>query len=282
MSKQQERFKEIGELAESISNEYCSHTCVDPLKIIDALGITYSFGHYKDAFDGLLECKDGEFHIYCNLDRVEDASSPRARFTLAHELGHYFIDEHRNALLNGRVPGHSSFCDFESENAVEREADHFAAHLILPKNKFIKAAKKEDIGLQGILSISRKFGASITSTTIRYIDEALGKAVAIKWNSDGFQWRKISNELFNSGLKKTIESSEKIVRNSPTWKIMNGQPPSPAEFFSAGSTISAWFPFINEKWQRNEVLVEEAISLGRFGILTFLHVDGQTIGNYPS
>jgi Zn-dependent peptidase ImmA (M78 family) len=280
MNKQYERFKEIGELAETISNEYFPQIFVDPLKIIHELGLTYSFGHYRDAFDGLLECKDGKFHIYCNLDRVESPNSPRARFTLAHELGHYFIDEHRNALLNGMVPAHSSFCDFESENVIEREADHFAANLILPKNKFIKAAKKEEIGLQGILSISRKFGASITSTTIRYIDEALGKAVVIKWNHNDFQWKRISNELFNSGLKKTIESPEKVIRNSPTWKTMNGEAPFPAEFFSGGSTVSAWFPFINEKWKQNELLIEEAITLGRFGMLTFLHVDGETIKAY--
>ena len=47
-------------------------------------------------------CWSGGWHIYCNLDCVGQKDSPRARFTLAHELGHYYIDEHRNALVAGR------------------------------------------------------------------------------------------------------------------------------------------------------------------------------------
>lgn len=278
MIKRSERLQEISELAQSVADDHCPHTPIEPLKIIQELGITYNFGHYNDTFDGLLECKKGKFHIYCNLDRVEHAGSPRARFTLAHELGHYFIDEHRNALVNGLVPAHSSFCDYESNNIVEREADHFASNLILPKHRFIKAAKKETIGLQGILSISQKFRTSITSTTIRYIDEALEKAVVIKWDEEGYQWKWISSELFNSGLKKTIESTDDLIKGSATWKIMNEHDPFPDEFFSVGSTVSSWFPYIGGGWQKNELIIEEAISLGKFGMLTMLYVDGERIG----
>lgn len=279
MLKRSERLQEISELAQSIADEYCPNTFIEPLKIIQELGITYSFGNYDDNFDGLLECKNRKFHIYCNLDRVEHAESARARFTLAHELGHYFIDEHRNALVNGLVPAHSSFCAYESDNIIEREADHFASNLILPKQRFIKAAKKETIGLQGILSISKKFKSSITCTAIRYIDEALGKAIVVKWDHEGYQWKWISRELFNSGLKKTIESTDELIKDSATWKVMNGYNPFPDEFFSVGSTISSWFPFIGGRWEKNELLIEEAISLGRFGILTILYVDGGTIKN---
>jgi hypothetical protein len=56
----------------------------------------------------------GRFHIYCNLDRENLPSSPRARFTLSHELGHYFIDEHQNNLASGQVRPHPS----AAENAL--------------------------------------------------------------------------------------------------------------------------------------------------------------------
>src|SRR5258706_3391311 len=95
------REQEIAELAEAIADGYFPAKRIDPLAIIQAKGITTSFGHYRDTFDGLLEHQRGRFHIYANLDRVEQADSPRARFTLGHELGHYFIDEHRNALTRG-------------------------------------------------------------------------------------------------------------------------------------------------------------------------------------
>jgi len=127
-----DRKEEIAELAETVADEHCPTGRVDPVLIAKAKGITLSFGRYEDAFDGLLEHCCGRFHIYCNLDRVERAGSPRARFTLSHELGHFYIDEHRNALKAGRAPSHPSFCDYESKNPVEQEADHFASCLLMP------------------------------------------------------------------------------------------------------------------------------------------------------
>src|SRR5207247_1657430 len=108
-----------------------------------------SFGRYGDAFDGLLEHRSGRFHVYANLDRVEREDSPRARFTLAHELGHYFIDEHRNALAAGLALSHPSFCDFESDLPVEKEADHFASNLLMPAKGFRKLAARAPLGLEG-------------------------------------------------------------------------------------------------------------------------------------
>lgn len=273
-----ERLDEIGALAESIANEFCPSKKVDPKSIANDIGISISFGHYSDAFDGLLECQKGKFHIYCNLDRTESPDSPRSRFTIGHELGHYFIDEHRNALLSGRVPAHQSLCEFESNNIVEKEADHFAASLLLPKIRFIKAARQEDVGLGGILRLSSKFGASVTSTSIRYIDEAIDQAAIIKWNQEGYQWKKISDSLFRRGLRKTIESIDLLAEKSSTWSSINGYKPKPPHnFFTTGSTVSTWFPFIEHEWKKNELLIEQAIQLGRFGTLTMLYIDSEKV-----
>jgi len=272
-----ERLDNIGALAESIADEYCPNGKVNPRLIADNLGISVSFGRYSDSFDGLLEYRKGRFHIYCNLDRVESQDSPRARFTVGHELGHYFIDEHRNALISGRVPSHQSLCEFESDNPVEREADFFSANLLLPKNRFMKSARQEDIGLGSILYLSSKFGASVTSTAIRYVEEAIGQAAIIKWNQEGYQWKKISDSFYKRGFRKTIESTESIARQSATWLSLSGDTPPPERFFTRGSTIAAWFPYIDHSWNRNDLLIEQAISLGRFGILTMLYIDGETL-----
>src|SRR5262249_25422612 len=112
----------IAELAEAIAEGYCPNDRLRPARTAGVERITLRFGSFGDAFDGLLECRNGRFHIYCNRDRVEAADSPRARFTLGHELGHFFIDEHRNALCEGKAPSHPSFCEYESKNPVEQEA----------------------------------------------------------------------------------------------------------------------------------------------------------------
>ena len=109
------REREIADLAEEIAEEHFLDSQILPLEILKSEGITHSFGFYKQAFDGLLEHKNNRFHIYCNLDRVLHQESPRARFTLGHELGHFFIDEHRRALSSGRAPAHPSLCEYTSE-----------------------------------------------------------------------------------------------------------------------------------------------------------------------
>src|ERR1700748_3499337 len=125
---------ELSELAESIVEYYCPEGIVNPAQIAEMKGISYSYGDYGDAFDGLIEQENTSFHIFINTKNFP-ADHPRSRFTFAHELGHYFIDEHRNALLSGRTPSHPSYTDFSSKNPVELEADHFASSLLLPERR---------------------------------------------------------------------------------------------------------------------------------------------------
>jgi Zn-dependent peptidase ImmA (M78 family) len=266
-----ERKQEIAELAEAVADEHCPSGKVNPEVIIKAKGITVSYGRYATAFDGMLEHKDGRFHIYCNLDRVEIPKSPRARFTLGHELGHFFIDEHRNALQSGRTPAHPSVCEYESKNPAEWEADCFASNLLLPRSRFLQAARSVRVGLEGILRLARDFGTSVTSTAIRYADLEIAPCLVIKWSSEGYSWKWLSTETFRARYRKTIETRESLAEGSPTWKALSGEPPPAIGFFRAGTTAAAWFPFLQHGDARNVLMIEEAIQLGRFGVLTFLY-----------
>ena len=134
-----ERRDFIAELAEAVAEEHCPSGHVQPEAIIEANDITMSFGAYGNTFDGMLECEQGRFHIYYNEDRLERADSGRARFTLGHELGHFYVDEHRNGLLGGASP-HGSVCDFNPSTLLEMEADTFASNLLLPRTRFRSAA----------------------------------------------------------------------------------------------------------------------------------------------
>jgi Zn-dependent peptidase ImmA (M78 family) len=272
------REQEIAELAEAIADEYFPVSRVQPSEIITAKGITMSFGLYGDYFDGLLEHRNGRFHVFANLDRVESIDSPRARFTLAHELGHYFIDEHRNALAMGLAPSHPSICEYESELPVEREADHFASSLLMPSKRFRKLADKARPGLEGILTIAEEFGTSVTSTAIKYAKSDIVPSAVVKWNKDGYAWKWLSTETFRSRYRKTIESVDRLLQDSPTAKALAGESPVSTRFFSAGTTASAWFPFVNDHSDRNAILIEQAIPLGRFGVLTFIYPEARSFG----
>jgi Zn-dependent peptidase ImmA (M78 family) len=194
------RVRDISELAEEVADEYSSSSRIDLHTVLRANSITWSYGHYDDAFDGMLEHEEGAFHVYCNLNRVETETSPRARFTLAHELGHFYIDEHRNELAAGRTLCHGSLCEYESRNPVEQEADHFASCLLMPAKHFIQAAKSCSAGLYAIIKLARSFDTSLTSTAIRYASLGIKPCVVVKWTNEGYKWRWLSDEarLINS------------------------------------------------------------------------------------
>lgn len=272
------RKEEIAGLAEAVADEYFPKGQVGPEAILDAREITLSYGHYDDAFDGMLEHKNGRFHVYCNLDRAERASSPRARFTLAHELGHYFIDEHRNALRSGRTPEHGSFCEYESRNPAEKEADHFASNLLMPEGRFKVAARRYQAGLAGILPLAAQFATSVTSTAIRYATLNIKPCAIIKWSAESYQWKWLSDEARMAKYWKTIESVAAVPPDSSTGRALRGEDiPSPG-FFQAGTTAAAWFPSLTHDSYRNVILIEQAVSLGRFGVLTFIYPES---GNFP-
>lgn len=264
------RRMEISELAEGIHAAYFSSDCCDPIQIADKKKITHSFNHYDDAFDGMLECLNGRFHIYGNLTRLERANSERARFTIAHELGHYFIDEHRNALASGRTPMHKSKTEFESKNLVEQEADHFAANLLMPMQRFFKAAQKAPLGFDGIYKLAKIFGSSLTSTAVRYVQCELVPCAVIKWNPDGFAWRSISVETSKAKLISTVTSKESLPCDSATALALSNVAQPSNGVFQCGTTASAWFRFVSSESEKNPILIEQAIRIGRFGVLTFL------------
>jgi Zn-dependent peptidase ImmA (M78 family) len=270
------REQEIADLAEAIAAEHFPTSRVEPSAIIQAKGISISFGRYGEYFDGLLEHRHGRFHIFANLDRVEYTDSPRARFTLGHELGHYFIDEHRNALAMGLAPSHPSICEYESDLLVEREADHFASNLLMPPKRFRKLADSTPLGLEGILTIAGEFGTSVTSTALKYAKSDIVPCAVIKWSTEGYAWKWLSTETFRARYRKTIESATRLLPDSPTARAFAGENPVSTKFFSAGTTASAWFPFVNDHSHQNAILIEQAIPLGGFGALTFLYPEAGT------
>ncbi|MCI0458580.1 MAG: ImmA/IrrE family metallo-endopeptidase [Gemmataceae bacterium] len=272
------RREELAELAEAVAEEHCPSRRVEPASIAQAKGITLSFGRYADAFDGLLEHCGGRFHIYCNLDRVERADSPRARFTLGHELGHFYIDEHRNALRGGGAPSHPSFCEYESRNPVEQEADHFASCLLMPAARFVPQSRRLSAGLGGILALAEKFGTSVTSTAIRYAILRIKPCVVVKWSDEGYAWKWLSYDAREAGYRKTIESSADVVGGSATGQALAGDPTPKAGYFQIGTTAAAWFPYVPHEGFRNVILIEQAVRLGRFGVLTFLYPES---GSFP-
>src|SRR5690606_8925165 len=86
----------------------------------------------------------------------------------AHELGHYFIDTHRNALKQGLVPQHPSIISINQKNPIEKEADYFAACLLMPETIFKNFCYKRPLSGRLIDDLSLSFKVSKLAVVFRY------------------------------------------------------------------------------------------------------------------
>lgn len=260
------RVQEIAELAEEVAGNLLP---VNPITILQSENsISFRRGQFGDAFDGLIEWRDRCFWVYSNLSRVGPPGSARERFTIGHELGHYFIDEHRNALIKG-AGCHPSFNEFRSDELAEQEADLFASHLLMPTRAFTASIPRVPKGIPDILTLKQRFGTSITSTALRYVSLSDFLCVVVKWNRDGYGWHWTSQKTYESGYRRTTKSVNDLPLDSATRIAMMRQTSS-SDFTQRGAVASMWFDYVAAGGQRDEMLIEQAISLGQYGFLTLL------------
>lgn len=206
------RKREIVELAEFLADEYCLGSIVKPEAIADMSGISYNYGDYQDYFNGLLEHDSGDFHIYLNTSSIQHPE--RLRFSFAHELGHYFIDDHRNSLKKGKSL-HKSYSSLIPKNIVETEADCFASNLLLPPNRFEKFIFQKKFSFSLIESISNHFRISISATLFRFVESgnypimvvySQNNIVKYKWCSDRFPYKFLNSDYSKRTPKNTAAS----------------------------------------------------------------------------
>jgi hypothetical protein len=98
-------------------------------------------------------------------------------FSVAHELGHYFLEGHIDHILP-KDGVHTSHAGFVSADPYELEADQFAAGLLMPSGPFKRALGRQDPGFEVIESLAGVCKTSLTATAIRYA-ELTDDAVAI-------------------------------------------------------------------------------------------------------
>lgn len=265
----------IAELAEAVAADVVSGTGdgkpVDAALALRNEGVAVVYDDFGDAFDGLLELRSGRFWAYVNLARCggrPDAS--RARFTAAHEAGHYFLDEHRHALLDGRPP-HGSLTDFASHLRVEHEADLFAAHLLMPTERFMNEARRAGRGLDAVLALRERFGTSIKSTALRYVEVGAAPCAVVRWRPDGSAWQWVSEAFRGRGLRRAVDAAGRVPRGGATYLVMGS--PSAAESerpCTSAATAGFWFDGVRPGSSRDVVLIEQALGLGSHGAIFML------------
>ena len=118
-------------------------------RIFEEKRITLSF---QEKGEKLKKEKDGSYTI--TLPR--DTSPLRDNYTIAHELGHIFLNHPLNAACEIRRS--------LEKTRIEREANVFAAELLMPRDKFLSACVEYSNDPYAVASI---FSVSPTAASVR-------------------------------------------------------------------------------------------------------------------
>lgn len=154
---------------------------------------------FEDMFDGRLEFSKHSFKFLLFLNNKYDAHvregrAKRTRFSLAHELGHFFLDHHRLFLMRGGK-AHPSRSGFQVDDLCEREADAFAAGLLLPERLLASRLKLRELNASLISELSHEFQASTIATAWRIIDVTRKPCAIVVLKQNKILWRLPSEAL---------------------------------------------------------------------------------------
>lgn len=185
------------------------------------------------------------------------------RFSIAHELGHYFLDGHpEHVFRNGEQ--HQSQAGFGSKDTIELEADYFAASLLMPSQLFKREMNRLRDGLKAIMSLREVCRTSLEATAIRYAEQTSAAVAIVLSKAGSVQYSVMSDEL------------RELTRSKPKRKALVPTNSVTHRYISAGNyeqmdsdelPADEWFE------QLKGTCTEEVIGLGQTGrvlsILTF-------------
>jgi hypothetical protein len=197
----------------------CTSSPVSLKKIADEEGIELAPGSYGSNFHGLLEYVSAEHCFILHYpNRNSGISYVRARFTVAHELGHYFLKAHRAELMNGN--SQKCVVGFLSDDAMEKEADSFAASLLIPRSIMEKHIKVRGyMEAQNIIDMAEELKVSIPCAMIRYVQYATEACSVVMSEMGKVRFHVASDEMAEYGYK-FIGWDQAIPRQSAAVKVL--------------------------------------------------------------
>lgn len=184
----------IKDLAETIALEHPA--IITPLEnIIKEEDLDLFYDSYGNAFDGMTIYADSQFFIHINTFRGNKPGTARSRFTIAHELGHYFINNHRIGLKKGLLAPHPSKNNESTHFKIEKEADYFASCLLMPEERFKKFILRKKFDFSIIQTLSNHFQTSLTATAIRFADLGNHPIMVVFSENGKVKWKSFSKDF---------------------------------------------------------------------------------------
>ena len=247
---------------------------------IDPLAVAVSEGRnllriqgedFGDAFDGQLKYHHSHqcFLMLYNTKydgSVQDSHHPRTRFSIGHELGHYFLDKHRAFLMGGGEP-HQSRSEFKNDDIVEQEADAFAAGLLMPSELARPLVNEDNLSIPLIQELASVFNLSLVSTSLKAVQLSDFPCAVVGIRQGLVCWCFCSKPLIDTGFyppEKRAPKSNSALAASSAFDAGDGV----AE--SGSSYTKHWFRTYDRNDLENLHVDEHYLPVRSMGILIVL------------
>ncbi len=144
-----------------------------------------------DGFDGAL-IRANDVPLAEIVVRASIREAGRKNFTMAHELGHFVLPSHQRMSIACMASEIGNWADASRRTALEREADEFAAELLMPSSLVEPVSWGATPSLGVIENIARRARASLSAAAWRYCD-VTEERCAVVWSTEGtIHWSKRS------------------------------------------------------------------------------------------
>lgn len=222
-------------------------------------------GDYGRKFDGRLEYHKEKkrfilfYNNRYNIDLLSEGNAPRTRFSIAHELGHYFLDTHHDFLRNGGK-SHPSRSEFSNHIMMEREADAFASALLMPKKLFKPIVNEGDLSLRVIGDLADRFKTSFIATAIRSVLLSDFYCALAGLKNGKIDWMFKSGSMIEKGFYPKKRGMEITSQSTLKWMAGNRIGGSGACF------AKDWFQIFDKDYLINISVTEEFQSIPVMGM----------------
>lgn len=252
------RLKAIQRLAGATlaENGLLSSLPVRPKELAKTIGINViPFSPPHRDISGCLMMEAGAFGIFYST-AIQNVGFQN--FTVAHELGHYFIDDHPSAVLvDGKHLSHSGYI---SKDRYEREADAFAAALLMPWKLIDPVIKRSTPGFESIKALSEACESSLVASAIRYCEVTTECVAAVVSHRGSVEFMTASDSFKQLPGIDWLRKREQIPRDIPTHRLGTDM-----EWVGGcgvaleGSLLNQWFPDAAQ-----QEVEEDVVGLGSY------------------
>ena len=193
---------------------------IDIYAVCEAFDIKVYNEDIKTA-EAFLIVSQGKKSIIINEKKIPYIQ--RQRFTIAHEVGHFFIPWHGSQYKCKHIG------DFNTPDIHENEANIFASELLVPTASITETTKGKTVTLELIKELAHEYSVSLVAMARKVIENTDDRVMALFYYHNGNKLIQACSSSFEVVLKSGVihssaakELLQNRYRNESIKRILSG------------------------------------------------------------